>query len=159
MVPHVLLAVIFVVQPAPGAGIVARAEKTELRRSDDSVVSRVKRDVSGRVTGLFLNEMQLSRMEVEELGQLPELRQVVLFRTNFGDSGLKHLAKCTRIESLNLTGTAISDDALKDIAEFKSLKYLCLGNVEVSPEAVRALRERFRSRGQEVRLGYSQRRQ
>jgi hypothetical protein len=159
MVPHVLTAVLLVVQSASGTGIAVRAEKTDLRRSDGSVVSRVKRDAAGRVTEMLLNEMQLSREEFEELGRLPELRRLVLHRTNFGDAGLKHIAKCTRLESLNLTGTAVSDDALKDIAEFKSLRYLCLGNVKVSPEAVKALEERYRSRGQEVRLGYSQRKQ
>ncbi len=157
MVGQVLIAVILVAQPAPKAGIVARAEKTELRRSDGSAVSRVRRDADGRVTALLLNDMQLSREEVEELGRLPELRQLVLCRTNFGDAGLKHLAKCPHIESLNLTSTAVSDAALKNLAEFKSLKYLCLGDVRVTPEAVKALQQRFRSRGQEVRLGYSQR--
>lgn len=159
MVQHVLIVVILVAQPAPVARIVARAETTALRRSDGSMVSRVNRDAAGRVTELLLNDMQLSREEVEELGRLSELRRVVLYRTNFGDAGLKHLAKCPHIESLNLTSTAISDDALKDIAEFKSLRYLCLGDVKVTPEAVKALKERFRSRGQEVRLGYSQQKQ
>jgi hypothetical protein len=140
-------------------GIVARAEKAELRLSDGTVVSRVKRDAAGQVTELQVNEMQLSREEIEELGGLPELRKLVLYRTNFGDAGLKPLAKCPHLESLNLTSSAVSDDALKDIVGFKSLKYLCLGDVRVSPEAVKALKERFRSRGQEVRLGYSQRKQ
>ena len=159
MAQSMLLVAIFVSQPAPVPAIVARAEKTELRRSDGSVVRRVERDATGQVTELILSEMQLTREEVEELGMLPELRRVVLYRTNFGDDGLKHLIKCTRIESLNLTGTDVSDDCTRDILEFKHLKYLCLGDVRVSPDAVRALKEQFRSRGQDVRLGYSQRKQ
>jgi hypothetical protein len=158
MLQQLLITSILVTQPAPVTGIVARAEKAELRHSDGTVVSRVKRDTAGQVTGLQLNEMQLSREEIEELGRQPELRRLVLYRTNFDDLGLKSLVKCTHLESLNLTGTAISDDALEDIAGFKSLKYLCLGDVNVSPEAVDALKARFRSRKQEVRLGYSQRR-
>jgi hypothetical protein len=138
-------------------GIVARAEKTELRRSDGSVVSRVTRDATGRVTELVLSEIQLKREEVEELGKLPELRQVVLYRTNFGDDGLKHLIKCTRIESVNLTGTNVTDDCTRDLLKLKRLKYLCLGDVRVTSDAVKALKEQFRSRGQDVRLGYSPR--
>jgi hypothetical protein len=159
MIQHILIAVFLVAQPASVARIVARAGTTDLRRSDGSMVSRVKRDATGQVAELLLNDMQLSREEVEELGRLPELRRLVLYRTNFGDAGLKHLAKCRHIESLNLTSTAVSDEALKDIAEFKSLRYLCLGDVQVTPEAVKTLKERFRSRGQEVCLGYSQRKQ
>jgi hypothetical protein len=93
MAQSMLLVAILVSQPAPVPGIVARAEKTELRRSDGSVVRRVERDATGQVTELVLSAMQLTREEVEELGMLPELRRVVLYRTNFGDDGLKHLVK------------------------------------------------------------------
>ena len=159
MFQHVLIAVILVSQPAPEASIVTRAETTELRHSDGSKISRVKRDADGRVTELLLTDMTLSREDIEELGRQPELRRLVLYKTNFGDAGLKHLAKCTHLESLNLTSTAVSDDALNDIAGFKNLKYLCLGGVKVTPEAVKVLKERFQSRGQEVRIGHLQRNQ
>ena len=154
---HVLITVILVSQPVPVANIVTWAETNELRHSDGSKISRVKRDVVGRVTELLLTDKNLSRADIEELGRQPELRRLVLYKTNFDDAGLKHLAKCTHLESLNLSSTAVSDDALKDIAEFKNLKYLCLGDVNVTPEAVKVLKERFQSRGQEVRFGYLQR--
>lgn len=159
MFQHVLIAVILVSQPAPVASIVTRAETTELRHLDGSKISRVKRDADGRVTELLLTNMTLSREDIEELGRQPELRRLVLYKTNFGDAGVKHLAKCTHLESLNLTSTAVSDDALKDIAEFKNLKYLCLGDVKVTQAAVEVLKERFQMRMQDVRLGYSQRNQ
>jgi hypothetical protein len=153
-----IAAAILAVSAAPAAGIVDRAEKTDLRDANGKPVVRVQKDAGGNVTELLLNNMQLSREEAAELEGLPKLRRVVLYRTNVGDSDLKHLAKCPHVESLNLTGTEVSDDAIQVLLEFKSLQYLCLGDVRVTPDAVKTLKERFRSRGQDVRLGYSQRR-
>jgi hypothetical protein len=153
----VVVFALFVVMPASAGDIVTRAEKTDLRNFDGKVVSRVERDAAGDVTQLLLNDMKVSQEEVAELEKLPKLRSVVFFRTNLDDEGLKRLRGCARLESLSLTGTGISDDAIKVILEFKNLKYLCLGNVNVSPEAVKMLKEGFRSRGQDVHLGYSRR--
>jgi hypothetical protein len=157
MVPQVLLLAILAAAPAPEPGIVARAEKTELRRSDGTAVSRVTRDAAGNVTELLLNDMRLTPDERAGLGALPELRRVVLYRTNAGDDDLKHLVKCTRLESLNLTSTDVTDDAVTALLGFKNLKYLCLGDVKVSPDAVKVLKDRFRERGQGVQFGYSRR--
>jgi hypothetical protein len=150
-------AVLLTVSAVPAAGIVDRAEKTDLRDADGKLVARVQMDADGHVTELLLNNMQLAPKEVVELEGLSNLRRVVLFRTNIGDDDLKHLAKCPHIEALNLTGTKVSDDAIGALLEFKSLKYLCLGDVQISPEAVTKLKNGFRSRKQDVRLGYSQR--
>lgn len=157
MVGPVILAALLVTPVAPPPGIVERAEKTDLRRSDGSPVGRVERDRAGEVTALALNDMRLTADEVADLGRLPELRRLVLFRANVGDGDLKPLAKCPHLESLNLTGTDVSDDAVPALLELKALKYLCLGDVRVSPEAVAKLKDGFRARGQEIRLGYSRR--
>jgi hypothetical protein len=141
------------------AGIADRAEKTELLDAAGKPVSRVHKDADGDVTELLLNDMQLTPEEVTELEGFSKLRRIVLYRTNFSDDDLKHLAKCPHVESLNLTGTNVSDDAIRVLLEFKSLKYLCLGDVRITPDAVKTLKEGFRSRRQDVRLGYSQRRQ
>jgi hypothetical protein len=140
------------------AGIVDRAEKTDLRDSDGKPVKRVQKDGDGNVTELILSNMELKAEELAELEGLPKLRRIILYRTNIGDDDLKHLAKCPDIESLNLTSTNVTDDGTKVLAEFKGLKYLCLGDVRITPDAVKSLKERFRARKQEVRLGYSQRR-
>jgi hypothetical protein len=154
-----LAVAILTVAAAPAAGIVDRAEKTELWDSAGKPVKRVLKDADGNVTELVLNNMQLKPKEVVELEGLSKLRRVILYRTNFGDDDLKHLAKCKNIESLNLTSTNVSDDAVKVLLEFKNLKYLCLGDDRVTLEAVKTLKDKFRSRKQDVRLGYSQRKQ
>ena len=155
MVASAIFVVLLVVPAAAPPGVVARAEKTDLRHSDGSAVARVQRDRDGNVTEMLLNDMRLTPAEVADLERLTELRRLVLFRTNFGDGDLKRLAKCTHLESLNLSGTDVSDDTVAGLLEFKSLKYLCLGGVKMSPDAVAKLNEQFRARGQDVRLGYS----
>jgi hypothetical protein len=157
MIGPVFLVSLLVTPAAPPPGIVARAEKTDLRRSDGSAVSRVERNTAGDVTGLLLNDMRLTAAEVADLGRLPELRRVVLFRTNVGDGDLKPLAECPHLESLNLVGTGVTDEAVPALLELKALKYLCLGDVRMSPEAVAKLKDGFRARGQDVHMGYSQR--
>lgn len=154
-----IVAVTLVALSGPAAaGIVDRAEKTDLRDSDGKPVERVEKDADGNVTGLVLGHMDLKAEELAELEKLPKLRRAVLYRTNVGDDALKHLARCRDIESLNLTGTNVSDDAIKLLPAFKGLKYLCLGDVRITPDAVKALKDEFRARGQDVRIGYSQRR-
>lgn len=155
--PSVVIALVAFSGPS-AAGIVDRAKKTDLRESNGKPVERVQKDADGNVTGLVLSNMELKAEELAELEGLPKLRRLVLYKTNVGDDALKHLAKCPHIESLNLTGTNVSDDAIKLLSGFKGLKYLCLGDVRITPDAVKALKDEFRARGQDVRLGYSQRR-
>jgi len=155
--PSVAIALVALSGPS-AAGIIERAETTDLRDSGGKSVTRVDKDADGNVTELVLSHMELKAEELAELERLPKLRRVVLYRTNVGDDDLKHLAKCPHVESLNLTGTNVSDDAIKVLLGFEGLKYLCLGDVRVTPDAVKALKDGFRARGQDVRLGYSQRR-
>jgi len=140
--------------------LVARAEANELRLSRGNVVPRVERDADGNVTGLRLNEMELSGGDVRCLGQLIHLRRLVLFRTKFTDSDVAQLERCRNLEHLNLTSTEVTDKAIDTVLKLKKLRSLCIGNVNISPEAVERLRELNRSRASRrdyLRWGYSQR--
>jgi hypothetical protein len=53
----------------------------------------------------------------------------------------------------------VTDEVVGSLLELKNLKYLCLGRVNMSPEAVAKLKEQFRARKQDVRIGYSHRKQ
>ena len=75
---------------ASPAGIVDRAEATELRLSDGKLQPRVVRDEEGHIISLTLSDMKLSSDEVAELGTLEHLSSLVLFRTNFTDADLAH---------------------------------------------------------------------
>jgi hypothetical protein len=139
------------------AGIVTRAEITELRRADGTAVTRVERDKDGNVVQLLLNDMQLSSDEVVELGSLVHLRRLGLFQTNFQDGDLQHLNRCRSLKSLNLTSTEVTDAAVQALLELDKLEYLCLGNVNVTPNAILKLKDCANARGQDLKLGYSQR--
>lgn len=143
---------------ASGAGIVARAQTSELRTAGGKVVNRVEQDQNGHVIRLVLNDLQLSQEEIQELGELEHLRQLILFRTNLRDPDLKHLSRCRNLESLNLTGTEVTDNAVDSLLKFEKLKYLCLGDVNISPEAIAQLKSHVHARGQDLKLGYFQKR-
>ncbi len=148
---------------ACASDIIARAESTELRRSDGKVVPRVERDSRGNVVSLRLDGMEITPDDVGQLGRLPHLRRLGLFRTNVSDREVAQLEGFQSLEHLNLTGTQITDDAIGTILELKKLKSVCLGNVDVTPEAVARLQELNRSRersgDERLRWGYSQRKQ
>jgi hypothetical protein len=139
------------------ADLIKRAEDSPRKLSDGTSFNRVERDEAGRVTRLFLDEMELSQEELAELGKLEQLRSVSLFRTNVKDADLKHLEPCRQLEGVNLTSTEVTDAAIDSLLQFKQLKSVCLGNLRVSPEAIARLKEQTSERGQRLTLGYSQR--
>lgn len=138
-------------------GVVVRAERTELRWSDGTVVQRVERDNDGQVIRIQFNEMRLSADEFAEIGRLTHLQRLVLYKTNVRDEDLRCLRGLSKLQGLNLTSTEISDGAIDEILQLKELKSLCLGNVDVSPAAVARMKNTFRERGQKVSLGYQRR--
>ena len=151
------ISILFLRVSASAAGIVARAEATELRLSEGRLLPRVSRDAEGHVTQLLLNEMQLSQVEVAELGTLEHLYTLVLFRTNITDADVVHLVTCKNLAHLNLTSTEITDRSVDTILELKALKTVCLGNVNVTPNAIEKLRQRNRASDVKLRWGYAQR--
>ncbi len=163
MVQHIVFAItaLLISSSVSAAGVVARAETTDLRRTNGTVVPRVVRDEDGNVTRLLLNDMKLSPEDVAELGSLDHLRALVLFRTNFRDGDLAPLRQCKRLEHLNLTSTEVSNEAIDTILKLERLKSLCLGDVNITPDAIEKLKERNRTRDrrrdQYLRWGYSQR--
>ncbi len=112
MIRQITLAVtvLLIASAASGADMVTRAEATELRHADGTVVARVERDHDGNVIQLLLNDMRLASDEVAELGSLAQLRRLVLFQTNFGDGDLPLLNQCQNLERLNLTSSDVTDD-------------------------------------------------
>ncbi len=142
---------------ASAADIVSLAEATELRSSTGAIIRRVEKDESGNVIRLVLKEMTLTAEQMADLGKLSHLRRLDLYQSNFGDAGMSHLKRCSKLESLVLTKTEITDSSLEALLELKQLKYLCLGSVRVSPTAAKQLSDQAHARGQDLRMGYSQR--
>ena len=140
--------------------VVARAENSDLKDSHDNAVPRVERDTDGNVIRLRLNNLRLSKENVEQLGQLKHLRSLVLFGTNVTDQELPRLVECRNLEHLNLTNTEVTDRCIATILKLTNLKSVCLGNVNVTPAGIEKLKQHNRTQGQSrqyLRWGYSQR--
>lgn len=161
MIQHVVFAIatLLIYSSASAAGIVARAEATDLRLSNGKTMPRVARDEDGHVTRLLLNDMKLSQDDFAELGKLEQLRTLVLLGTNVTDGDLSHLKKCQSLAHLNLVRTEITDRAIDSFLELKHLKSLCLGDVKITPAAIERLKERNRQNDahHQLKWGYSQR--
>lgn len=151
------LSLLFLAASASAADLVSLAEATELRSSTGDVIRRVEKDESGNVIRLVLKDMTLSTEQMADLGNLPHLRRLDLYQSNFSDAGMPHLKRCSKLESLVLTNTEVTDSSVEALLELKQLKYLCLGNVRVSPTAAKQLSDQAHARGQDLRMGYSQR--
>jgi len=151
------LGLLLLTSSAYAADLVSLAEATELRDSSGEVIRRVEKDEKGNVIRLVLKEMALSDEQMADLGNLPHLRRLDLYNSNFSDAGMAHLKRCSKLESLVLTKTEVTDSSLDAILELKQLKTLCLGSVRVSPNAAKQLSEQAHARGQDLRMGYSQR--
>ncbi len=157
-IKYLITASLFVASsPAVAADIIARAEATELLRTNGKAVPRVERDKDNHVVRLLLSNMELSREEVVDLGKLKHLRSLILFRTNITDGDLTHLVKCKGLEHLNLTSTEVTNAAVEILLKFDSLKSLCLGDVNIDSESLEKLKERNRRGRDRLEWGYSQR--
>lgn len=151
------LSLLLLASSACAADLVSIAESTDLRSSTGEVIRRVEKDESGNVVRLVLKDMTLTEEQMADLGKLSHLRRLDLYQSNFSDAGMPYLKRCTKLESLVLTKTEITDSSMDALLELKQLKYLCLGNVRVSPAAAKQLSDQAHARGQDLRMGYSQR--
>ncbi len=73
------------------------------------------------------------------LGQMPNLRKVILTKSCITGSGLVHLAELPELEMLNLSHTDIDDIHVLAITSFPKLREVYLFNTFVSPEMVATL--------------------
>lgn len=91
------LSLLLLTSLASAADLVSLAESTELRDSSGEVIRRVEKDENGNVIRLVLKDMTLSEDQMADLGNLPHLRRLDLYRSNFSDAGMPHLKRCTKL--------------------------------------------------------------
>lgn len=111
-----VIATLLIGTSAFAAGIVDRADVTELKLKSGKIKPRVGRDQDGHVTTLLLSNMRLSQDEFEELGKLEHLRALVLLGTNVTDEDLLHLKQCLSLDHLNLVSTEVTDRAIDTLS-------------------------------------------
>ena len=68
------------------------------------------------------------------------LKGIYLAKCAVTDAGLAHLAKLTRIESVNLYGTSVTDAGLKHLYGMKKMRDLYLTDLKLSESAIDKLK-------------------
>lgn len=92
---------------------------------------------------LVLSNNSISDAGIEHLVALQALEELHLGQTNVTDEGAAMLAQLLRLRSLYLDGTDISDAGLVHLEGLSKLKMLSLTGTDLSAEAVNRLREKL----------------
>lgn len=92
--------------------------------SDWTIAHLADNDVAPNLVSLDLGDTDLSNSGMRHLAKFTKLKRLSLFYCNVSDSGLRHLAQLTSLESLNLDSREIGDEGLHHLRHLKKLKAL-----------------------------------
>lgn len=84
---------------------------------------------------------------VQVLGELPELEDLQLYLTGFGDKAAKAISGLPKLKHLAVSTTAITDAGVAEIAKLPSLEYLSLTETRITDASVPLLSEMAKLRG------------
>lgn len=101
-------------------------------------------NLSAKLRGEFFDaevsvEIQNIDSRLECLTNLPNLEDLNLRRTNFGDAGMAHFNRLANLRILNLAGTKITDSGLSHLKNLQRLQELDLTYTKVSTRGLRNL--------------------
>lgn len=96
--------------------------------------------------GEVFSKMSLVSSGIEDdglyhLGQMSNLKELYLQKTNLNGSGLIYLSKLKQLEVLNLSYTRIDDKAALELLNIPNLREVYLFQTKASPDVVKALQE------------------
>ena len=77
--------------------------------------------------------------DMKNIGQLNNLRRLILTGCTIADAGAAHLKNLTRLRELDLSGTKIGDATLPYLAGMKELEALNLSGTDISDNGVKLL--------------------
>ncbi|CAJ1942982.1 unnamed protein product [Cylindrotheca closterium] len=92
--------------------------------SDWTIAHLAQNDVTPNLVSLDLADTDLSDSGMRHLAKFTKLKRLSLFYCNVSNSGLHHLAQLTSLESLNLDSRDIGDEGLYHLRHLKNLKAL-----------------------------------
>ncbi|MDG2105799.1 MAG: hypothetical protein P8J91_18750 [Pirellulaceae bacterium] len=84
------------------------------------------------ITSVSIIDARLPDFTFDALNELPKLRELTLYRTNFGSARLHELDRIAHFTLLGLTGSSIDEDQLMQLPEMPELKELRLGSLGTS---------------------------
>lgn len=87
----------------------------------------------------FIFNRRVSAESWELLEAWPQLQELSLRYTDFGDEGIQHVARLTHLRQLDLRNTKITDAGLESLAPLTSLEVLDLAGTDVTDDGLRHL--------------------
>ena len=75
------------------------------------------------------------------IGQMGNVRELYLQKTNLNGTGLIYLTKLKQLEVLNLSYTKVDDKAALELLNIPNLREVYLFQTKVSPDVIKALQE------------------
>jgi len=116
-------------KPAPSADAPPRTDAQWIEDAGGSV----RRDATGRITGVDLRASWVTDSDLRKLLQLPYLSDLDLSLTRITDQGMQDLKTAAGIVDLNLYfAEYVTDEGLAAIKDWKKLKRLNLHGTKVS---------------------------
>jgi uncharacterized membrane protein len=96
--------------------------------------------------GEVFSKMSLVSSGIEDdglyhIGQMLNLKELYLQKTNLNGSGLIHLKNLKQLEVLNLSYTKIDDKAVLELLNIPDLREVYLFQTKASPDVIKALQE------------------
>jgi hypothetical protein len=104
---------------------------TEIGIAECAVVAK-----SGTVHRVALHEARLQTGAVAALCRSRSLERLHLSFTNTTDNDCKHIAGCTSIRIVGLSGTMVTNDGLRSIARLPQLEHLAISPDYVTPAGI-----------------------
>jgi uncharacterized protein (TIGR02996 family) len=131
--------------PAPAllAPLVERTSFHTLRFHYRSAISDDQVQTVGQLTqlrGLVLEDMPVTGAGLAHLEPLRQLRSLNLTHTQVGDAGISHLRGMSGLEELRLWDTPITDAGLEHLRDLRQLKVLDLAFTQVTDAGLEHLR-------------------
>lgn len=88
---------------------------------------------------LTVHQRHLTARQLEAIGDVGSLDELILYVDTFDDEGLVHLARLNRLESLTIHGGAFSAEGIACLCQIPNLKDLVMFRTRVEPGGFQAL--------------------
>jgi hypothetical protein len=126
------------------AGLRALSGLTDLRQLNlfkTQISDLTPLEPLSRLEVLILEHTLVTDDALASLVHLRELRELNVGYLELGDTGIGHVAKCSKVQTLGLSGTDLTEQQCELLAQLKDLKLLVIRNANASPEGLRALQK------------------
>lgn len=108
--------------------------------TDDAIVERYLKPLSGRISDLSLARTQITSQSMELLASMPNLTRLNLVQTGITDAGLEALNGHPMLERLFMSQTLVTEQSFAVFKSLPALTHLWIWGTAVTPEQMENLR-------------------